>query len=149
MRERLSNNKKLITLLLDVWTEWGHSNHWGLWWDASGFKGHLAFLMAQRVKRLPVTHKTRVRSLGWEDPQRRKWQPTLVFLPGKSHGRRNMVGYSPWGCKRVRHDLATEQQKQYPYPKNLDRGPLSRKLSPYTTMVWTKYIDREKPSKVC
>ena len=83
MRERLSNNKKLITLLLDVWTEWGHSNHWGLWWDASGFKGHLAFLVAQRVKRLPVTHKTRVRSLGWEDPQRRKWQPTLVFLPGK------------------------------------------------------------------
>ena len=30
---------------------------------------------------------------------RRKWQPTPVFLPGKSHGRRNLVGYSPWGCK--------------------------------------------------
>ena len=30
---------------------------------------------------------------------RRKWQPTIVFLPGKSHGRRNLVGYSPWGCK--------------------------------------------------
>ena len=27
------------------------------------------------------------------------WQPTPVFLPGKSHGWRNMVGYSPWGCK--------------------------------------------------
>ena len=26
-----------------------------------------------------------------------KWQPTPVFLPGKSHGRRNLVGYSPWG----------------------------------------------------
>ena len=26
---------------------------------------------------------------------RRKWQPTPVFLPGKSHGRRNLVGYSP------------------------------------------------------
>ena len=34
---------------------------------------------------------------------RRKWQPTPVFLPGKSHGRRNMVGYSPWG-HRVGHD---------------------------------------------
>ena len=29
----------------------------------------------------------------------RKWHPTLVLLPGKSHGRRSMVGYSPWGRK--------------------------------------------------
>ena len=28
---------------------------------------------------------------------RRKWQPTPVFLPGKSHGRRSLVGCSPWG----------------------------------------------------
>ena len=32
-------------------------------------------------------------------PWRRKWQPTPVFLPGESHGRRNPVGYSPRGCK--------------------------------------------------
>ena len=32
-------------------------------------------------------------------PWRRNWQPTPVFLPGKSHGRRSLVGYSPWGCK--------------------------------------------------
>ena len=30
---------------------------------------------------------------------RRKWQPTPVFLPGESHGRRGLVGYSLWGCK--------------------------------------------------
>ena len=29
--------------------------------------------------------------------RRRQWQPTLVLLPGKSHGRRSLVGYSPWG----------------------------------------------------
>ena len=29
----------------------------------------------------------------------RKWQPTSVFLPGKSHGGWNLVGYSPWGHK--------------------------------------------------
>ena len=28
-----------------------------------------------------------------------KWQPTPVLLPGKSHGQRSIVGYSPWGCK--------------------------------------------------
>ena len=26
-----------------------------------------------------------------------KWQPTPVFLPGKAHGKRSLVGYSPWG----------------------------------------------------
>ena len=30
---------------------------------------------------------------------RRKWQPTPEFLPGKSHGRWNLVGYSLWGRK--------------------------------------------------
>ena len=30
-------------------------------------------------------------------PWRRKWQPTPVFLPGESHGRRSLVGYSPQG----------------------------------------------------
>ena len=32
-------------------------------------------------------------------PWRRKWQPTPVFLPGKSHGQRSLVGYSPWHRK--------------------------------------------------
>ena len=35
-------------------------------------------------------------------PWRRKWQPTPVFFPGKSYGRRNLAGYSPWG-RRVGH----------------------------------------------
>ena len=36
-----------------------------------------------------------VRKITW----RRKWQPSSVFLPGKSHGQRHLVGYSPWGHK--------------------------------------------------
>ena len=40
---------------------------------------------------------------------RRKWQPTPVLLPGKSHGRRSLVAYSPWGCKRAGHDWADLQ----------------------------------------
>ena len=32
-------------------------------------------------------------------PWKRKWQLTSVFLPGKSHGQRNLVDYSPWGHK--------------------------------------------------
>ena len=32
-------------------------------------------------------------------PWRRKWQPTLVFLPEESHGQKSLAGYSPWGHK--------------------------------------------------
>ena len=30
-------------------------------------------------------------------PWKRKWQPTPVLLPGRAHGQRSLVGYSPWG----------------------------------------------------
>jgi len=32
-------------------------------------------------------------------PWRRKWQPTPVFLPEKSHGQRSLAGYSSKSCK--------------------------------------------------
>ena len=32
---------------------------------------------------------------------RRQWHPTLVLLPGKSHGRRSLVGCSPWGHEEL------------------------------------------------
>ena len=35
--------------------------------------------------------------LDWEDPWSRKWQPTLVFLPGKSYGWRILLGCRRWG----------------------------------------------------
>ena len=45
-------------------------------------------------------YETQVRSLGQENPPwRRKWQPTLAFLPGESQGQRSLEGYSPWGHK--------------------------------------------------
>ena len=36
-----------------------------------------------------------VRKIPWS----RNWQPIPVFLPGKSHGQRSLVGYSPWSHK--------------------------------------------------
>ena len=56
------------------------------------------------VKRLSTMWETWVWSLGWEVPWRRKWQPTPVLLPRKSHGRRSLVSM---GSQRVRHDWAT------------------------------------------
>ena len=43
--------------------------------------------------------ETQVQSLVRKISGRRKWQPTPVFLPGKSQGQRSLVDYSPWGHK--------------------------------------------------
>ena len=45
-------------------------------------------------------------------PWSRKWQPTLVFLPGKFHVQRSLVGNSPRGCKEsdtAEHTCTLEQ----------------------------------------
>ena len=47
------------------------------------------------------TQDMQVWSLTWEDPLEEKMAPIPVFLPGKSHGQRNLVGYSPWGRKEL------------------------------------------------
>ena len=39
-------------------------------------------------------------------PWKRRWQLTPVFLPEKSHGQKSLESYSPWGQRRVRHNLA-------------------------------------------
>ena len=57
------------------------------------------YLVAQMVKNLPAVQETWVRSPSPEDPQRREWLPTPVFLPGQFHGQRSLVGYRPQGHK--------------------------------------------------
>ena len=50
------------------------------------------------AKNLPAVQEMRVRSSGDQEVLwRRKWQPTLESLPGKSHGQRSLEAYSPWG----------------------------------------------------
>ena len=58
-----------------------------------------ASLITQLVRNLPAMQETWLRSLGREDPQRREWQPTPVFLPGEFHGQKSLMGYSPWLAK--------------------------------------------------
>ena len=61
-------------------------------------------LVARTIKRLSTMRETQARSQGvGKTPWRRKWRPTPVLLPGKSHGRRSLVDYSSWG-RRVGHD---------------------------------------------
>ena len=58
-------------------------------------------LVAQTVKCLSTTRETRFDPWVGKIPWRRKWQSTPVLLPGKAHGQRSLVGYSPWGHKEL------------------------------------------------
>ena len=62
--------------------------------------------------------------------ERGKWKPTPVFLPGKSHGRMSLVGYSLWGLKRVGNDLATEQQQWHCLYTGFWPEPLIKSIPP-------------------
>ena len=53
------------------------------------------------VKNLPANQDTWLQSLVWEDLLEKEMQPIPVFLPGKFHGQRSLVDYSPWGCKEL------------------------------------------------
>ena len=58
-------------------------------------------LVAQMVKCLPTMWETQVQSLGQDDLLEKEMATHSSILPGKSHGRRILVGYSPWGCKEL------------------------------------------------
>ena len=72
-------------------TGWPKSlGHWG-----GSFPG------GSVVKNLPANAGARGdagSAPGWGRSPGRKWQPTPVFLPGKPHGQRSLVSYSPGGC---------------------------------------------------
>ena len=71
------------------------------------------------IKNLPLMQEMQVQSLGREDPLEKEMQPTPVLLPGKSHGQRSPVVYSPWGGKesdttKRRHFLIAQLVKNLP-----------------------------------
>ena len=61
----------------------------------------VASLVAEKVRNLPAIQETQVQSLGPEDPLRREWKPSPVFLPGEFRGQRSLAGYSPWDLKEL------------------------------------------------
>ena len=73
-------------------------NRWLLFWRSrkcpmDGGPGRLQSMGSRRVGHDWATLLSLFTFMYW----RRKWQPTPVFLPGKSHGQRSLVGCSPWG----------------------------------------------------
>ena len=65
------------------------------------------------VKKPPAMQEMQVWSLGQENSLKKEMATRSIFLPGKLHGQRSPAGYSPWGRKRVGHELVTKQQKHF------------------------------------
>ena len=77
---------------------WGSNFHW-------------ASLVAQWLRTHLSMHEMWVWLLGQENPLEKEMATHSSIHAGKSHGQRSLVGYSPWGCKRVGQDSATKQQQ--------------------------------------
>ena len=59
------------------------------------------------IKNPPAKEETLVQSLVQEDPLEKE-MATHSSILAQEIGQRSLAGYSPWGCKRVRHDLAAK-----------------------------------------
>ena len=74
-------------------------------------------------------------------PWSRKWQPTPVFLPGKLHVQRSLVGHSPWGHKesdRTEHthrliSTVLYSRQYYPYFAGENKAKFAKH---YMTSKW-------------
>ena len=67
--------------------------------NCNRLRNKLDSLVAQTVKRLTSMPETQVQSLGRENPLEKEMATHSSILAWKSHGQRNLVGYSPWGRK--------------------------------------------------
>ena len=63
------------------------------------------------------------------------WQPTAVCLPGEFHGQRDLVGYSPWGPKRVGRDWAHTHSST-----NITSYPIHRQQNSFVKIGFWKWI---------
>ena len=85
-----AKKKKVIGILIDIILNYGCPG-------------------GSEVKNPPAMQEMRVQSLGREDPLEREMATHSNILAWETPWTEEPGGYSPWGCKRVGHDLATKQ----------------------------------------
>ena len=122
---------------LTRWT-WVSENSRSWWW--TGRPGVPRFMGSQRVgydwatdliwyyRMFPWWLKGK-ESLGQEDPLEKEIATCSWILAWRIPWTEELAGYSPWGRKRVRHDLATKQQQN-----------ISRKLLVFSFCLFFKYL---------
>ena len=99
-----------------------------------------AFSGGSVAKHLPDNAENVASIPGWEDPRRRKWQLTPIFLPRKSHGQRSLAGYESMGSQRVRHDWERSCTfRNHKLPPALKPPKTIRKLSGKLTFIYLMF----------
>ena len=82
-----------------------HHSSTSILWHSAFFTVQFSHPYMTNGKTIALTRRTfvgKVTSLLFNMlSRRRQWHPTPVLLPGKSHGRRSLVGSSSWGCKEL------------------------------------------------
>ena len=96
--------------------------------------GRLQSMGSQRVRQDWPTSFSLITFMLW----RRKWQPTPVFLPGKSQGQGSLVCCRLWGHTKSDTTEATQQQQQILNPTHSTTGRCIR------GRLWPGYTDRPK-----
>ena len=112
-----SRNQTYCSCIPDPWP----FLFWG--WVICQYWHHLGVGRLQSMGSLRVGHDWMTSiSLSTFMHWRRKWQPTPVFLPGESHGRRSLVGCSPLGSHRVGYDWSNLAAASTIKAINLENG---------------------------
>ena len=70
-----------------------------------------------------------------------EWQSTPALLPGKSHGRRSLIGYSPWGRK----ESDTTERLHFHFQKSSSTGNM-KKITPNHIISKIMKINKERKS---
>ena len=127
---------------------------------AAAATSNRASQVALVIKNLPASQCRRLERCGYNPwvrkiPWKRKWQPALVFLPGKSHRQRSLVGYSPWGCKES--DTTEHTHTNWLQPLNQSQSinfhlPKMKLIFTFTwssnkTGMWESYTNHPKDLK--
>ena len=90
----------------------------GMWAKDRLLQPHLGFLdgsVAKDPSAVQEMQETWFSHWWGRFPGGRAWKPSPEFLPGKSHGQRNLVGYSSWGCKETDTSEVTEHMDMHPH----------------------------------
>ena len=75
--------------------------HQILWKNPNELFGQPSIKQVKNPPSIQETQETQVLSLSQKDSLEKEMATHSVFLPGKSHGQSNLVGYSPWGPKEL------------------------------------------------
>ena len=100
-----------------------------------------AFLVAQIVKNLPAMQETWVWFLGQEDSPEKEMTTILLLLPGKFHGKRSLVGYSPQGCEEL--DLTEQLTFSHPEYIHLNNSTTTNLIKKWAKDLNTHFSKKD------